>query len=78
MMSTQKARFEQQLMAGNVKPFPVDSMIAPNVAPAARSGLGPVTSRRLQSPPNPGVIRNLEQANLISQIQRGARITRLR
>ena len=79
-MATQRSRLQQQFLhAGNVafnKQLPTDPRIAPNVAPAARNGLGPVKPNTPGTPPNPGMVRDLERASLFAQIQKAMKITR--
>ena len=76
-MASQSERLQQKMLnAGNLgfnKLLPANSTIAPNVAPAARSGLYPTVS---VTPQNPDVTESLEKAHILSMIQRGVRITR--
>ncbi len=80
-MATQRQRLQQQMLnAGNLgfnKPLPVDLMIAPNVAPAARSGLTP-TPNISTTTSNPNTAAEIERAHLRGLIQRGVRVTRFR
>jgi hypothetical protein len=78
-MATQQSRFRQLLAPVNlsfVKILPTSRKLAPNVATAARNDLGQIRANTLGTPPNPGVVNELERAKFFALMQKAMRVTR--